>query len=374
MARTMGSWLKAGQRKVPRGVALGAVLVVAGAVVYGSAAGAGAAPQPSLSQVKAEVNGLTARLDALGQRYDQVAQQLPAARTRLNQVEQQAAADQAQFQAARAQVVQLAEAAYEDGNQESSAALLTSGNPDEILKQSSLLLQLAGTRTAETQQLLTAARQLDGVRLSLQRTEYSIATLRTQLAAQKSSMTKLLASKQATLDSLTTQQQDAVAASTVGGGAGSTDATGATGAGSGAGTGSGGGSGGGSGSTNTYTGPTSTQAEKAVAFAYAQIGKPYQWGATGPYSYDCSGLVQAAWAYAGVAIPRDTYSQWAALPHISTTDLQPGDLMYFDGVGHVAMYVGGGYMIDAPQTGETVRKLPISTGWYVSTLVGAARP
>ncbi|HEX6526909.1 MAG TPA: C40 family peptidase [Streptosporangiaceae bacterium] len=367
MARTMGSWLKAGRRGIPRGVALGAVLVVAGAVAYGSAAGA--APQPSLSQVKAEVNGLTARLDALGQRYDQVAQQLPAARARLNQVEQQAAADQAQFQAARAQVVQLAEAAYEDGNQESSAALLTSGNPDQILKQSSLLLQLAGTRNAETQQLLTAARQLNGVRLSMQRTEYSIATLRTQLAAQKSSMTKLLASKQATLDSLTAQQQDAVAASTVGGAAGSTDATGATGA-----AGSTGAAGTSSGGTNTYTGPTATQAEKAVAFAYAQIGKPYQWGATGPYSYDCSGLVQAAWAYAGVAIPRDTYSQWAALAHIPSTDLQPGDLMYFDGVGHVAMYVGGGYMIDAPQTGETVRKLPVSTGWYTATFVGAARP
>ncbi|MBV9451266.1 MAG: C40 family peptidase [Streptosporangiaceae bacterium] len=372
MARTIGNWLNAGRR----GVALGAVLVVAGAVAYGSAAAAAGAPQPSLSQVKAEVNGLTARLDALGQRYDQVAQQLPVARARLTQVEQQVTADQAQFQAARAQMVQLAEAAYEDGNQESAAALLTSGNPDEILKQSSLLLQLAGTRNAETQQLLTAAQQLDGVRLSLQRTEYSIATLRTQLAAQKTSMTKLLASKQATLDSLTAQQQDAVAASTVGGAAGNTDATGATGAtsGTGSGTASGTGSGTASGGTNTYTGPTSTQAEKAVAFAYAQIGKPYQWGATGPYSYDCSGLVQAAWAYAGVAIPRDTYSQWAALPHIPSTDLQPGDLMYFDGVGHVAMYVGGGYMIDAPQTGETVRKLPVDTGWYTATFVGAARP
>lgn len=345
MANTMGNRLVAGTRGIRNGIALGAALLMAGAVAYGSTAGA--EPQPSLNQVKAEVNNLTARLDALGQQYDQVAQQLPSARARLGQVERQATEDQAQFQEARSQVAELAVTAYEGASQESTAGLLSSNNPDAILKQASLLEQMAGSRNAETQQLLAAARQLSGVRLSLQRTEYSITTLQSQLAAQKSTMTRLLASKQATLDSLTAPQQTVVTASTVGAGGSTTD---------------------------TYTGPTSTQAEKAVAFVYAQLGKPYQWGATGPGSFDCSGLVQAAWAYAGVQIPRDTYSQWAALPHISSSDLQPGDLMYFDGVGHVAMYVGNGYMIDAPQTGETVRKLPTSTGWYSATFVGAARP
>jgi len=126
--------------------------------------------------------------------------------------------------------------------------------------------------------------------------------------------------------------------------------------------------------TATYTGPASSQADKAVAFAYAQLGKPYQWGATGPSSFDCSGLAQAAWASAGVAIPRDTYEQWAALPHIASSAIQPGDLLYYDGVGHVAIYVGDGYIIDAPQTGMDVEKIPMDTGWYASTLVGAARP
>jgi len=126
--------------------------------------------------------------------------------------------------------------------------------------------------------------------------------------------------------------------------------------------------------TATYTGPTTTQADKAVAFAYAQLGKPYQWGATGPGSYDCSGLAQAGWAAAGVAIPRDTYEQWAAMPHIATSAIQPGDLLYYDGIGHVTMYVGDGYMIDAPQTGMDVQKIPMNTGWYAATFVGAARP
>src|SRR2546423_108448 len=109
--------------------------------------------------------------------------------------------------------------------------------------------------------------------------------------------------------------------------------------------------GGGTGTTSPpYGGPTSPRGGRAGAFAYPQRDKPYQWGATGPGSYDCSGLVQAAWASAGVNIPRTPYAQWAALPHISTSALGPGDLLYLDGVGHVALYVGGVDLLDAPPT------------------------
>jgi cell wall-associated NlpC family hydrolase len=329
-----------------RGIAVGAAVLLAGALaVYSSAAGA--APQPSLSQVKAQVNSLTARLDGINQHYDQVAQQLQPARGRLARVQREAQLHQARFLAARTQVAQIAAAAFEGSGQTSIAGLLTSGDPSAVLKQGSLLQQMAASHNAQIMGFLAEARQLSGVQLEVQRTEYGIAALRTQLAAQKSEVGKLLASKQATLDSLTTQQQTVVAAGGIGAG-GTT--------------------------TGTYTGPTSTQAEKAVAFAYAQLGKPYQWGATGPYSYDCSGLVGAAWASAGVSIPRDTYQQFAALPHIALSAIQPGDLLFYDGVGHVSMYVGYGYIIDAPQTGMNVQKIPMGTGWYAATFIGAARP
>ena len=109
-----------------------------------------------------------------------------------------------------------------------------------------------------------------------------------------------------------------------------------------------------------YAGPTGTQADEAVAFAYDQLGCPYVYGGTGPchMGFDCSGLAQAAWASAGVQIPRDSYEQWAALPHVPLSSIEPGDLLIYDGEGHVAMYVGGGYIIDAPQTGENVEKIP----------------
>ena len=66
------------------------------------------------------------------------------------------------------------------------------------------------------------------------------------------------------------------------------------------------------------------------------------------------------------------YAQWAALPHIATSALQPGDLVFFGGIGHFAMYVGNGYIIDAPQTGMNVQTIAVS-GWYASAYVGAAR-
>ncbi|MGH3153912.1 MAG: C40 family peptidase, partial [Streptosporangiaceae bacterium] len=126
----------------------------------------------------------------------------------------------------------------------------------------------------------------------------------------------------------------------------------------------------------TYNGPTTTQAGKAVAFEYAQIGCPYVYGGTGPcqMGFDCSGLAQAAWASAGVAIPRDSYEQSAELPHVSVSSIEPGDLLIYNGEGHVAMYVGNGDIIDAPQTGLDVERIPMSTPWYADNLDGVVRP
>ncbi|NEA99885.1 C40 family peptidase [Streptomyces sp. SID13726] len=100
-----------------------------------------------------------------------------------------------------------------------------------------------------------------------------------------------------------------------------------------------------------------TKAAKALAFARAQIGKPYVWGATGPGSYDCSGLTQAAWKAAGVDLPRVTYDQVNAGTTVSLADAQPGDLVFFyDDISHVGLYIGNGMMIHAPKPGAYVRE------------------
>lgn len=110
-----------------------------------------------------------------------------------------------------------------------------------------------------------------------------------------------------------------------------------------------------SGSTTDST--YAAKAAKALAFARAQIGKPYVWGATGPDSYDCSGLTQAVWKAAGVELPRTTYDQVAAGTSVSLADVRPGDLVFFyDDVTHVGLYVGNGMMIHAPKPGTYVRE------------------
>jgi peptidoglycan DL-endopeptidase CwlO len=124
----------------------------------------------------------------------------------------------------------------------------------------------------------------------------------------------------------------------------------------------------------TSSGPTSA-AEQAVAFARAQIGKPYQWGATGPDSYDCSGLTMSAYASAGVTIPRTSRSQWTIGTHIdSMADLVAGDLVFYgtsaSTIHHVGLYVGDGLMIEAPFTGASVRTASINRSDYF----GATRP
>ncbi len=330
---------------IRRGVALSAGLVMAGGLAV-FASGAGAAPQPTVSQVQAKINQLTSQFDKVSEQLDQASQQLSAAQTKLSQVRVRLNHANGQFQAAQSNMAATAAAAFEDTGATSIAGVLTSGDPSVVLQQGSLLMELSGNRSAQTKQLLTDASQLAGVEQEVSRTETGVAGLKRQLSDHKTSLGKLIDTQKATLASLTVPQQQTVQTNSIGAG-GTTSAT--------------------------YSGTTSTQGGKAVAFAYDQLGKPYQWGATGPGSYDCSGLAQAAWAAAGVSIPRTTYAQWAALPHISTSALEPGDLLYFDGIGHVAIYVGGGYIIDAPQTGMDVQKIPLA-GWYKSTLVGAARP
>ena len=99
------------------------------------------------------------------------------------------------------------------------------------------------------------------------------------------------------------------------------------------------------------------KAAKVLAFARAQVGKPYVWGATGPGSYDCSGLTQAAWKAAGVSLPRTTYDQVNAGTTVSLADARPGDLIFFyDDISHVGIYIGNGMMIHAPKPGAYVRE------------------
>lgn len=328
---------------IRRRVTVVAVAVFATGLLMGVAGSATAAPAPTLAQVKANLSKLQAQLDKLSQQYDQVQEQLSVTNQRLAVINKQETAYAASFNTMRQQVGQLAITAYEDGNFNSSLALLSSGTPQQILNRSSILQELSASNNAKISQFLVDARQLNATQALAERTQAGIESLRNNLAGQKAAMTKLVSQQQTLVAQLTPAQ-----AATVSPGAGGTTSA-------------------------VYTGTTATQAGKAVAFAYSKLGCPYVFGGTGPCGsgYDCSGLTQAAWAAAGVSIPRTSEAQWAGLPHVGS--LQPGDIMVFNGAGHVGIYVGNNELIDAPHTGLSVELVAFS-GWYQSTYDGAVRP
>ncbi|WP_233645719.1 C40 family peptidase [Streptomyces sp. BSE6.1] len=115
----------------------------------------------------------------------------------------------------------------------------------------------------------------------------------------------------------------------------------------------------------------SAEGDRAVRFAVEQLGKPYEWGAEGPASYDCSGLTSVAWERAGTPIPRTSQEQWARLEHVPLDRLRPGDLVvYFPEATHVALYLGDGMVVQAPRPGADVKVSPIAA----NPVLGAVRP
>ena len=326
-----------------RGIWLG-VACVAGATTLISATGpAVAVPQPTVTQVQHKLARLNTKIARLGQEYDQVLGQLAQSRQRQAFLNRQTARYQGKFNALRRQIGRLATVAYEEGGATSTVALLTSSSPQRVLQESAILGELSAADNSQISQFVAASRQLLWAQKVTRVEAAQIAQIKRSLHKRLAALKSLQASAQQLLNSLQPAQQDGL--------------------------GPGGGTGG------TYHGPTKTQAEKAVAFAYGALGCPYSWGQTGPCTvgYDCSGLTYAAWNYAGITIPRDSYGQMGQLPHVSTSNLQPGDILGFAGDSHVGIYVGGGYLIDAPVPNQVVQKVKLA-GWYLQNLDGAVRP
>ena len=349
----MGTRHPGTRTRLHRGVAVAAGLLAAGSLTA-IAVTAGAASKPTVAQVQAKIDTLTTQFNKVSEQLDQAGAQLGSAQQQLKQVTAKWNQADTQFKAAQAAVAQIAASAYENGGSDSIAGVLTTNDPQQVLNQGALLTELSSNRDAQTQQLLSSATQLANAQQAMQRTEGGIALLKKELGSRKQSLKGLIATQQTTLDSLTTQQQQQVSSGTIGGGGKQQPVTKAT-------------------DPNPASG---SQANVAVAFAFSQLSCPYVYGATGPCQdgYDCSGLVMRAWQSAGIDIPRDTYSQWAALPHVSMSGLQAGDLIYYSGESHVAMYVGNGMIIDAPVPGENVEEIPLNSPWYAANEDGAVRP
>ena len=119
--------------------------------------------------------------------------------------------------------------------------------------------------------------------------------------------------------------------------------------------------------------PTSASGSQVVSIAMSYLGVPYVWGGASPGGFDCSGLVMYAYAQIGIGLPHSSYAMANMGSDVPYDQLQPGDLVFFDGDGHVGMYIGGGEYVNAPYTGAVVRVESLGSGWAASHYDGARR-
>lgn len=298
-----------------------------------TAPSAWADPKPDIKTAQQKLSDLTNQVDALEQKYLKTRDDLTKAQQQLQVDQQLVAQDQHTYDTARTAIAQLAATAYKSSGGDTSNTLglvLNAKNPTALLDQMTVITAVARNRTTALATILDAAQRLKRVQDQQTLTVTTITATQTSLKTQTDTLKR----------QETRLARDVITAGGPAPGEGTCRVTAAT-----------------------------PQAQQAVAFACSQLGQPYLWGGTGPL-YDCSGLTQAAWAKAGISLPRTTYDQWNAGTHVTQNQLQPGDLVFFDAsLGHVGMYLGGGKFIHDPHTGDVVKISDLS-GYYASAFQG----
>ncbi|MET9603787.1 NlpC/P60 family protein [Streptomyces sp. NPDC006512] len=350
----MASHRKPRQRPFSGGtVRTAATLALAGAATTTAFEGTSHAdPTPTPAQVKADVDRLYEEAEAATERYNGAKEQADEAERALTGLREESARRADRLNTARTSLGSLAATQYRSGGLGPALQLAMATDPQDYLDRASLLTR-AGERTAA--HVSSVRRGLDDVGRLRDQAAGRLADLRArqgEIARHKATAEAKLSTAKGLLARLTAEERAAYEART-GTGTAHADTPRTPG-------------------TPPPPAPADgSRAARAVAFAYGAIGKPYVWGATGPGSFDCSGLTQAAWRAAGVSLPRTTYTQINAGQRVSRGQLAPGDLVFFySGVTHVGMYVGNGQMIHAPRPGSTVRLAPVdSMPW-----AGASRP
>ncbi|MFD3611614.1 NlpC/P60 family protein [Streptomyces atroolivaceus] len=352
-----------------------------------SATAAPAAPRPSIEEVQKKVDALYRQAGTATQQYNKAKTASAEQRSKVDGLLEAAAKRADKLNETRRELGNYAAAQYRSGSIAPTATFFLADDPQSYFDQDQLMARM----TSQQQQAVTdfraqqkeaAAKRVEATK-SLETLTESQATLRTskqqvqtKLAEARTLLSELTAEEKARLAELERKKEaearrkaeelarQQAAAKEKAEQAAKEEAAKeeaaqeqpATGTGTG-----------GTGSDSGYA----TKAGKVLAFAAAQIGKPYVWGATGPSSYDCSGLTQAAWREAGVDLPRTTWDQVEVGTRVATADLQPGDLVFFyDDISHVGIYKGDGMMIHAPKPGANVREESI----YYMPIYGSVRP
>jgi cell wall-associated NlpC family hydrolase len=292
-------------------------VAVAGIVAPASIAQA----EPTVAQIQQQINENSANLEKIVEQYDKVTEQLTGSQAAEAALKQKLQPLQTSLDAAAADVDKLASAAYIGGPATTASALLDAGSPQELIDQLNALDQIGRRQNAEIGKYQAAKSQYDAQQQLL---DNNLATQRAQQGALSAQRTKI----DADLKTLYAERTKAYGTPTE------------------------------TVSKSTAKAPSvSGKAGLAVKFAYAALGTPYVYAGASSSGYDCSGLTMAAWRQAGVTLPHNAAEQWNSshLTHIGRSQLQPGDLVFYLNLQHVAIYVGNNQVIHAPQPGEVVK-------------------
>ncbi|MFM9369410.1 NlpC/P60 family protein [Streptomyces sp. Da 82-17] len=319
-----------------------ATLAIAGAASGAALQGTGhAEPRLTAAQVKAKVDKLYHEAEIATEKYNGVKERAEAAEDRVDELQDEAARRTERLNSARTALGSAAAQQYRTGAIAPSLQLALASDPDGYLDRVMRADRAGARQAADVRRVQGQLRDLDRLRAEADRESGELSAHRAKLRQHKKDINGKLASAKRLLDRLTADERRQVT-------------EGLHGADSGA-----------RASRDLPRGPLkapNSRVAQAISYAYEAIGSPYVWGASGPNSFDCSGLTQAAYRSAGVSLPRTTYTQINAGQRVSRSELAPGDLVFFySGISHVGLYVGNGQMIHAPNPNAPVRLAPVDS-------------
>jgi len=307
---------------------------------------AAAAPKPTVAQVQAQLTQLQHDAEAATEKYNgaraklaTVTVQSTAATTRVQQ-------QRKVVEVARTKLARLATEAYKSGDLQ-ALSLLLDDDPQARLAAGGLMASVSDREAQAVARVVAEQTTLDADLADLAAQQKSLTDTTNQLSVLKTQITAKIAATNALLGRMTGAERDALARASRSLDRQALTTLGVTVPSSGL-----------MKCSDVAIESPSARVSAVIAFACAQLGKPYGWGDEGPGSYDCIGLTLKSWARGGVSLPRTAAEQAGAGKHVSIASLQPGDLVFFHGYGHVGLYIGKGLMIHAPHTGDVVRIAP----------------
>ncbi|MHB1740381.1 MAG: C40 family peptidase [Actinomycetes bacterium] len=342
--------------------ALVALCAVATGATLVAPTGAWAAPSLTIAQVQSQINALYHKAEVSTQAYDGAQIQLSQARQSLAAVQAKVAVQEKIASSAQQAVGAIAAAAYMSGGIDPTVQLLLSSNPGNILNQASALDMVSQQQGKVMTTAKAASQQLAQDRLAVAQQVAQIDAATAEISAQKKQVLAALAQAQHVLESLKAAQRAALLAAQAAASARAAAAAQASRAAFRSAPAAAPAS-----SPATYDTPAAPPGGSgnasaiALRVAYAQLGKPYVWGASGPGAFDCSGLTMYAFAAAGIYLPHFAASQAGYGRPVAYNNLRPGDLVFFySPISHVGIYVGNGMMISALNPGSGVTISPMS--------------